>query len=196
MKTIRREAVIEGDYRYSLIREWDVSNQKRVVFVLLNPSTADDIGEDQTTKVCIEFAKRWGYGSLQIVNLFAYRATDPNDLKKVKDYNKMVGEHNYCFLQNALQGANKIVVAWGEYGKTQKRYLDESLKSLFSLFSLHCFWEIANNQPKHPLGVDYKTSLVEYTFYKQFWKPALDKGIVELFLQNHEEYEKPSKESI
>ncbi|MDR4926520.1 DUF1643 domain-containing protein [Peribacillus simplex] len=49
---------MERDYRYSLIRERDESNQKRVVFVLLYPSTADNVEEDQTTKVCIEFAKR------------------------------------------------------------------------------------------------------------------------------------------
>lgn len=177
---MRREAVLDGNYRYSLIREWDESNQKRVVFVLLNPSTADDVEEDQTTKVCIEFAKRWGYGSLQIVNLFAYRATNPADLKKVKDYNKMVGEHNYMFLQNALKRADKIVVAWGEHGKIQKRYVDESLTTLFSNFSVYCFWKIANNQPKHPLGVDYKTPLVEYNFYKQFWRPTLDEGIVDI----------------
>ncbi|MGG1398969.1 DUF1643 domain-containing protein [Bacillus salipaludis] len=175
---MRREAVKDDIYRYSLVREWDESNPKRVVYVLLNPSTADDEGDDQTTKVCIEFAKRWGFGSLEIVNLFAYRATDPKDLKKVKDYNKKVGEHNYRFLQNALLGANKIVVAWGEHGKIQKRYIDESLKALFSNFHLYCFREIANNQPKHPLGVDYNTSLIEYTFYKQFRKPALDEGIV------------------
>lgn len=172
--------MLEGDYRYSLIREWDESNQKRVVFVLLNPSTADNVEEDQTTKVCIEFAKRWGYGSLQIVNLFAYRATDPNDLKKVKDYNKMVGEHNYGFLQSALQSASKIVVAWGEHGKIQKRYMDESLKSLFSNFRLYCFREIANNQPKHPLGVNYNIPLKEFTFYKQFLRPVLDEGVVDI----------------
>jgi hypothetical protein len=177
---MKREAVVDGDYRYSLLREWDESNPQRIVFVLLNPSTADDEREDQTTKVCIEFAKRWGYGSLQIVNLFAYRATDPIDLKKVKDYNKMVGEYNYRFIQDALRGANKIVVAWGEHGKFQKRYMDESLKTLFSNFRLYCFREIANNQPKHPLGVDYNTVLVEYTFYKQFSKSALDEGIVDI----------------
>ncbi|MBA9027613.1 DUF1643 domain-containing protein [Peribacillus huizhouensis] len=176
---MRREAVIDGEYRYSLIREWDESNAQRVVFVLLNPSTADDEGDDQTTKVCIEFAKKWGYGSLQIVNLFAFRATYPTDLKKVKDYKKMVGVHNHSFLQNALQNADKIVVAWGEHGKIQKRYMDDSLKSLFSYFPLYCFREIANNQPKHPLGVDYNTPLVEYTFFKQFRRPALDEGVVE-----------------
>lgn len=177
---MKREAVLDGNYRYSLIREWDELNPKRIVFVLLNPSTADDKGDDQTTKVCIEFAKRWGYGSLQIVNLFAFRATDPTDLKKVKDYNKMVGEHNHSYLHNALQDADKIVVAWGKHGKIQKRYIDESLKVLFSNFHLYCFREIANNQPKHPLGVDYNTVLVEYTFYKQFSKPALHEGIVDI----------------
>jgi hypothetical protein len=162
-----KDAVLDGNYRYYLIREWDVFNPKSVVFVLLNPSTADDEQEHQTTKVCIEFAKRWGFGSLQIVNLFAYKATKPKDLKDIKNYKKMVGEHNNTYIQTALQEADRIVVAWGEHGKIQNRYMDESLIKLFSNYTLFCFRVIANNQPKHPLGVDYDTPLVEYMYYKK-----------------------------
>ena len=169
-----RGAEMDGNYRYSLIREWDVNNKKSVVFVLLNPSTADDEVEDQTTKVCIEFAKRWGYGSMRIVNLFAYRATDPKVLKQLKDYDKMVGKRNNQFLMNALTEANRIVVAWGEHGKILNRYRDDALIELFSKFQLYCFRIIANNQPKHPLGVNYDTQLEEYSFYKQFLDNNID----------------------
>lgn len=78
-----------------------------------------------------------------------------------------MGEYNYSYIKNALERANKIVVAWGKHGKIQKRNMDESLKNLFSNFQLYCFREIANHQPKHPLGVNYNTSLIEYKFYKK-----------------------------
>ncbi|MDZ5474152.1 DUF1643 domain-containing protein [Bacillus sp. 31A1R] len=174
-----RDAVIDGNYRYSLIREWDINNSKSVVFVLLNPSTADDEEDDQTTKICIEFAKRWGFGSLQIVNLFAYRATDPKDLKNVNNYQKMVGEKNYQFLSTALDEADKIVCAWGEHGIIKKRYLDPSLIKLFSNHQLYCFRELAKKQPKHPLGVDYTTPLKEYSFYKQL-EITVDNGNLDI----------------
>lgn len=161
-----RDAVVEGEYRYSLVREWNVDNPKSVVFIMLNPSTADDEKEDQTTKVCIEFAKRWGFGSMQIVNLFAYRATEPNILKELNNYNKMVGERNNEFIQSALEEADKIVVAWGEHGIIKNRYRDTELKDILAKYPLYCFRVIANNQPKHPLGVSYDTQLIEYTYYK------------------------------
>ena len=133
-----KDAVVEGEYRYSLIREWDVHNPKNVVFIMLNPSTADDEKEDQTTKVCIEFAKRRGFGSMQIVNLFAYRSTDPDELKKINNYNKMVGKRNIEFIKSALDEADeKIIVAWGENGILKNRYRDTELRDLFSKYPLY-----------------------------------------------------------
>lgn len=164
---MKRYAVLDGAYRYSLVREWDPFNPTKVVFVMLNPSTADGNEDDQTTKVCIEFAKRWGYGSLEIVNLFAYRATNPQDLSKAKEYREVVGKDNDIYVKKALHSADKIVVAWGKHGRMYKRYLDKSLKEIFSNFQLYCFKLIANNQPKHPLGVRYDTDLIEYSYYKE-----------------------------
>jgi hypothetical protein len=161
-----REAVLEGNYHYTLKREWDKNNSKSVVFILLNPSTADDEEDDQTTKICIEFAKRWGFGSMQIVDLFAYRATDPKELKRLDNYVTMVGKQNNVYIQKALNEADKIVVAWGEHGTLKNRYKDQELKELLSKYPLYCFRVIAKNQPKHPLGVSYHTPLIEYTYYK------------------------------
>ncbi len=73
-----------GTYRYALWREWDAS-APRLGFVLLNPSTADAENDDPTLRRCMGFARAWGYGSLQIVNLFAYRATVPDALRWVAD---------------------------------------------------------------------------------------------------------------
>ncbi|MCL6576102.1 DUF1643 domain-containing protein [Kyrpidia sp.] len=79
-----KDATIVGPYRYSLTREWDAS-KPRVVFIMLNPSTADDDQDDNSVKRCIGFAKKWGFGSLEVVNLFAYRTPNPEKLSQVED---------------------------------------------------------------------------------------------------------------
>ncbi len=66
-------------YRYALWRTWDES-KPFAMFVGLNPSTADELEDDPTIRRCINFSKLWGYGGLCMVNLFAYRATDPTAL--------------------------------------------------------------------------------------------------------------------
>lgn len=75
---IRRQAVFDpaGRYRYSLRRRWDAAGA-RVAFVLLNPSTADGRRDDPTIRRCIGFAREWGFGGLEVVNLFAHRSNPP-----------------------------------------------------------------------------------------------------------------------
>ncbi|WP_017715853.1 DUF1643 domain-containing protein [Kamptonema formosum] len=73
-----------GQYRYLLGREWEPS-KGRVVFVMLNPSIADEKQDDPTLRKCITLAQSWGYGSLEVVNLFGFRATKPAQLRYVKD---------------------------------------------------------------------------------------------------------------
>ncbi|MEO7003154.1 MAG: DUF1643 domain-containing protein [Ktedonobacterales bacterium] len=66
-----------GDYRYLLWRTWDEA-QPRLLWAMLNPSTPD--GEDPTVRRCKDFSQRWGYGSMEIVNLFAYRTSNPQNV--------------------------------------------------------------------------------------------------------------------
>src|SRR5579862_6473284 len=73
-----------GKFRYSLWRHWD-DELPRVCFIMLNPSTADDLHNDPTIARCVSYAKRWRFGSLEVVNAFAYRATDPSKLARVRD---------------------------------------------------------------------------------------------------------------
>jgi hypothetical protein len=68
-----------GTYRYALWRTWNAL-QPGVLFVGLNPSTADATTDDPTIRRCIGFAKRWGYGGITMANVFAYRATDPREM--------------------------------------------------------------------------------------------------------------------
>lgn len=101
-------------YRYWLLREWDPM-LRAVLWVLLNPSTADATTDDATIRRCIEFSKRWGYGSLLAVNLFAYRATDPKAILRAGPV-ESVGPDNWTTLQTAVQHTDRGIVAWGNGG--------------------------------------------------------------------------------
>lgn len=96
-------------YRYRLWRRWDPSRPV-VAFCMLNPSTADEQRDDPTIRRCIGFAHDWGYGGLEIVNLFAFRATDPRDLRLAAD---PVGRQNDRHLARAARRATLVVTAWG-----------------------------------------------------------------------------------
>lgn len=111
---IRRQAVFDpaGRYRYSLRRRWDAAGA-RVAFVLLNPSTADGRRDDPTIRRCIGFAREWGFGGLEVVNLFACRSTHPGGLRSAQD---PVGPENDRFLAAAWDRADRVIVAWGNHG--------------------------------------------------------------------------------
>lgn len=90
-----------GKYRYSLSRIWD-ENKANVLFIMLNPSTADGDVDDPTIRRCIGFAKSWGYGGIYVGNLFAYRATDPKELLKVENPIGFENIHHLMDMYNEL----------------------------------------------------------------------------------------------
>jgi len=96
-----------GEYRYYLTRLWDHSLDT-VAFILLNPNKADCYKEDNTSDLCIRYSKRWGFGSLIIVNLFAVKAPNPDEMKESKE---PIGEHNDEFIKKAVNESKLIVVA-------------------------------------------------------------------------------------
>ncbi|PGB02044.1 DUF1643 domain-containing protein [Bacillus toyonensis] len=156
---MKKGAVIDDKYRYSLTREWDMTKPK-VAFVMLNPSTADEESNDMTTDRCEGFAKRWGYGAIEIVNLFAFRAKDPKELR-VLTVEETIGPENHIHLERAIQQAERVVVAWGEHG-----VLHNCCKDPYFLMLLHdykektfCFGHTSNYQPLHPLHLAYITPL-------------------------------------
>ncbi|MGJ5634103.1 DUF1643 domain-containing protein, partial [Nostoc sp. CALU 1950] len=113
---------IRRKYRYSLWCRWDAT-LPQVTFVMLNPSKADENKGDPTLTRCINFAQSWNkYGSIEVVNLFAYIATKPPELSQPQ-VDDPVGEKNNCYIQKATKRAELIILAWGtsKYPRIKKR---------------------------------------------------------------------------
>lgn len=130
-------------YRYELRRVWDVS-RPYLLFICLNPSTADGAVDDPTSRICINYARRWGYGGLLLGNLFAYRATDPAALYRTAD---PIGPENDDWLKKLQAEAAFVVCAWGAMGAYQNR--DEQV--LAFLNAPHCLVRLKHGRPGHPL---------------------------------------------
>jgi hypothetical protein len=140
-----------GNYRYSLTREWD-NSLPTACFCMLNPSTADQHADDPTIRRCISFAKTWGCGALEVVNLFAYRSTDPTGLRAIAD---PVGEENDRYIMQAAKRASVVVAAWGVHGAYKGRDVDV----LPLLGDVQCLGVTKEGFPKHPLYVRADTNL-------------------------------------
>jgi hypothetical protein len=108
--TLRRDALFSpcGSYRYRLTRRW--AEAPTVAFIMLNPSTADGSVDDPTIRRCIGYAKTWGYGALAVGNLYAFRATEPEELRQARD---AIGSDNDLHLECLAQSAARVVCAWG-----------------------------------------------------------------------------------
>lgn len=133
-------------YRYSLWRTWGpiVNDSQVVVFIGLNPSTADETTDDPTIRRCIGFAKRWGYGGIVMTNLFAFRATDPKAMKAAA---APVGPMNDSVLIEEADKAGLVVAAWGTHGTHNRRA--EAVRSF--LKGLHHLGLTKDGHPRHPL---------------------------------------------
>ncbi|NVH52946.1 DUF1643 domain-containing protein [Photobacterium damselae subsp. damselae] len=130
-------------YRYELWRIWDES-KPYAMFIGLNPSTADETEDDPTIRRCINFAKSWGYGGLCMVNLFAYRATQPEDMKRASN---PIGDQNDETLILLAQNAGVIVGAWGNDGVFLNR--SEDVRALIP--ELNVLKVNKSGEPAHPL---------------------------------------------
>ena len=134
-------------YRYHLDRTWDPVGPV-VTFVMLNPSTADADVLDPTVRRCVGFARAWGYGSLQVVNLFALRATDPGDLLRAPE---PVGAANDRAVVDAATGADRVVVAWGVRGTHRDRASDVGALLVGHGVRIHALGTTKDGHPRHPL---------------------------------------------
>lgn len=132
-------------YRYELRRQWDPTKPE-VAFIGLNPSTADETQDDPTIRKCIGYAKRWGFGGLCMVNLFAYRATDPADMKR---YSDPIGPENDETLRRITSSAGLTIAAWG----TEGVHLDRAKAVLPLLHNPHCLRITKAGHPGHPLYI-------------------------------------------
>ena len=159
---MKRNAVLSahGVYRYLLTREWSSGPQGAII--MLNPSTADEFQDDPTIRKCIGFAQRLGWGGFSVVNLYAYRATDPADLRRA---GYPIGPHNEQYIERAVDLAADtgapVVAAWGRKGHQQQARVRAVLAALRStpVFALRI---AKTGAPSHPLMLPYSTQLLPY----------------------------------
>lgn len=144
-------------YRYTLWRSWGDDTPKNfVMFIGLNPSTADAFQDDPTIRRCIGFAQSWGYGALCMANLFAFRATEPADMRAALD---PIGPDNDKTLTDLAACASKIVAAWGTHGA----HLGRDKQVLALLPDLYCLRQTKQGHPAHPLYLPKTLSPIPYT---------------------------------
>lgn len=147
-------------YRYSLTHKWTGGPDKKVVFLMLNPSTADAFKADPTVAGCMVWAQMWAYGELEVVNIFAYRATDPVIMKKAED---PIGPLNNEFIKEAVDSASLIVAAWGAHGTHRGRGREVATKLLKDT-TLTCLETIEGGHPKHPLYIKRTTKPKPFSY--------------------------------
>ena len=149
---------LTGAYRYELTRTW--CSAPPVTWLMLNPSTADAVDDDQTIARCARRAQRIGAGGIVVVNLFAYRATRPADLARCPD---PVGELNDEFIGQAIAEPGRLVIAgWGTHGTLHGRASQVTRMLAMAGVTTWCLGTTKNGQPVHPLYQPGNTKLIRY----------------------------------
>lgn len=169
---IERTATISpcGTYRYDLTRRW--GDGPTALWVMLNPSTADATEDDPTIRRCIGFSKREGCGRLAVVNLYAYRATDPKALLTAEN---PIGPDNLATVRRWLMDASLVVAAWGAWPLTNHRIAPARLH-VEGLATMHghdvkCLGTTKAGAPRHPLYVRGDQPFVSYAEQAQNGSP-------------------------
>jgi len=160
-----RGAIISpcGQFRYALWRRW-AEGGPTLLFVMLNPSTADADVDDATIRRCIRFGERNGFAGIEVVNLFAYRATDPKDLRRA---GWPVGPDNDDWIvtsaEQALGSGGAVCVAWGA-GSAELERPQIVLPMLRAVGAEPmCLGITRSGYPRHPLYVAGNTPLAPFT---------------------------------
>lgn len=134
-------------HRYALWRSFSTlltTTPRYAMFIGLNPSTADETNDDPTIRRCIDYTKRWGLDAYVMTNLFAYRATDPEVMKKAED---PVGPQNDRYLIELAKSAGIVIACWGNHGAFKDRAAH--IKPLIP--NLQCLVLTKTGEPGHPL---------------------------------------------
>ena len=147
-----------GKYRYCLTREWDGA-LKRVAFVMLNPSTADEVKNDPTVERCERRARTLGFGAFRVCNIFAWRDTDPKLMKAALD---PIGPANDAAILEACAWADVVVCAWGAHGDHMNRGAECETMMRTTGASLYHVGLTKAGLPRHPLYVAYAVKPTEW----------------------------------
>ncbi len=144
------EFSIDKKERYSLKREWDKSKNK-ILYIMLNPSLADDKNDDPTIRRLINFTKKFNYGGFLVGNIFTTITPNPKELDKSKG----MSDKNFEELIKLINKVDQIVYAWGSSIEEP-----QLLKKL--VLNPKCFGKNLNGTPKHPLYLPSQTKLINF----------------------------------
>jgi hypothetical protein len=152
---VQSDALISpcGQYRYWLARQWD-ADKPRLGIIMLNPSTADASLDDPTIRRCVSFARREDFGGIQVMNLFAFRATSPDDMRAAAN---PVGPANDQWISAALRSSaaskRPILAAWGAHGDFRARANYVTGMARLHGATLVSLGTTKDGHPRHPLYV-------------------------------------------
>ena len=159
---MNKGAVFSKDrqYRYALWRIWDETLPK-VMFIGLNPSTADEYKNDPTTVRCINYAQDWGYGSIFLNNLFGVISSQPAYIMRSKN---PVGPENDFWIDKFAEISNLMIACWGNSGT----YLQRS-KAIIKRYPgiIFCLGTTISGQPKHPLYLKREVVTIPYLHHSE-----------------------------
>jgi hypothetical protein len=141
----------DGRYRYRLGRRWGRGSVVR--FVMLNPSTAGAEADDPTVRRCVGLARSWGYAAIEVLNLYAFCATRPDDLARAAD---PVGPDNDSYLRHGVSRwtPKLIIAAWGVHARPERA---AEVLGLLAGRRIHCLGRTRDGHPRHPLYVPAAT---------------------------------------
>ncbi len=169
-------AIFSADrrYRYRLTRRIG-GGESAVMFLMLNPSRADESQDDPTIRKCRGFAKRWGYGIMHAVNLSPYRATHPANLYEALPEPKRVRRQNTNIVLETASESELIVLAYGNPAErlantkgTRGRVRRVTRLLTESGNELHCLGITNSGYPRHPVRIAYDTPLQVYEPWHDF----------------------------
>ena len=138
-------------YRYSLTRIWDEAGGK-VHFVMLNPSTATEVQNDPTVERCERRARTLGFGAFRVTNIFAWRDTDPKQMRAAVD---PVGPGNDAAIVEGCNWADRTICAWGTHGEHMQRGTETLALVKSTKAPLFHLGITKHGHPKHPLYIAY-----------------------------------------
>ncbi len=168
----------DRNYRYNLWREWrgvsshknwrwfgakdgeghELGEPKSCLFIMFNPSTADEHKDDPTIRRCVTFARRFGFDRLEVVNLFAYRATDPREILNMTANGDPIGPRNQEVIERAASDAGLIICAWGAHGSHIGQ--DETVRGWIGDRKIYSLGRTKEGHPRHPLYLKANSPLL------------------------------------
>ncbi|GGL57178.1 DUF1643 domain-containing protein [Sporolactobacillus putidus] len=159
--TVHCQAAFSDDekYRYLLTKTWDADKPIAAV-LMLNPSTAEEIKLDRTIMNLTNYLVDHGFGTLSVINLFAYRSTDPSKLNQAKQDQ---GQVNDQFILSTCSAADMVIIGWTRNGNiNRKRQVASLLAHLSCTFK--CFRDKEGVFPRHPSLLNPSWELIDYDF--------------------------------